>query len=343
MVSAYGVAAGVVEPSDEMPLARNTSAKFDLGRNFANKLWNATRFALRRVDASTSVAGSIDVGDRPFADRWIAARLARTVARLDDAIAAYQFNGYADTLYDFVWHDVCDRYLEMVKPTIDDDDEQQAILAAVLDAVLRIMHPVCPFVTEALWPHVGAARCGEIAGFELPPSDLLATAAWPSIDAALVDAATVDTFARADDLIGRIRAVRGAQNVAPKQQITMHAPDAVRTLVAATDGAVEVLAGIGEVTGLDGERPAVVSPITFEGAEILLSGLVDDVDLDQERARLRKIIEGKTKQIGGFRGRLSNEGFLANAKPEVVEDTRALLAAAEADLAAAERALANLG
>ncbi len=160
MVSAYGVASGLVQPTDDLPLARNTSSKFDLGRNFANKLWNATRFALKRVDPTTSAATPIRLADRPFADRWIAARLRRTVQRLEASLEAYQFNAYADTLYDFVWHDVCDRYLEMIKPTVDDDDAQQAVLAAVLDAVLRIMHPVCPFVTESLWPHVerGALR-----------------------------------------------------------------------------------------------------------------------------------------------------------------------------------------
>ena len=343
MVSAYGVAAGVAEPTDEVPLARNTSSKFDLGRNFANKLWNATRFALRRVDPATTVAEEIDISTRPFADRWIVARLAATVERLNQSLAGYQFNAYADALYDFVWHDVCDRYLEIVKPTIDDDDEQQAVLAAVLDGVLRIMHPVCPFITEALWPHVSAARCGEVGGLTLPASDLLASTAWPVADAAVLDDEAVATMARADDLIGRVRALRGSQNVAPKQRITLHAPSSVRELIAAVGGAVEVLAGLGEVVELDNDRPSVVNPLTFEGAEVLLSGLVDDIDLDQERARLQKIIDGKTKQIGGFKGRLSNEGFLSNAKPEVVADTRALLAAAEADLAAAEAALANLG
>ena len=343
MVSAYGVAAGVVEPTAEMPLARNTSAKFDLGRNFANKVWNATRFALNRIDPATSLAEPIRIEDRPFADRWIAARLTLAVDRLEGALDAYQFNAYADRLYDFVWHDVCDRYLEMVKPTIDHDPAQQAMLGSVLDAVLRIMHPVCPFVTEALWPHVSAARCGDIDGLTLPPAPLLAGAAWPIIDDRLHDADAISVFERADELIGRVRALRGSQNVSPKQQVTLHAPAAVRELVDAAQGTVEVLAGIGEIHDIDGERPAVVSPITFEGAEVLVSGLVDEVDLDQERARLDKIIEAKTKQIGGFHGRLSNPGFLDNAKPEVVADTRTLLASAEADLEAARTALANLG
>jgi len=342
MVSAYGVASGLVQPSDDLPLARNTSSKFDLGRNFANKLWNATRFALKRVDAAQPAGKPVDIADRPFADRWILARLTRTVARLEQSLANYQFNAFADTLYDFVWHDVCDRYLEMIKPTVDDDHDQQAVLAAVLDAVLRIMHPVCPFVTETLWPHVGAARCGDVVGLRLPPSELLAGAAWPQIDAALDDPGTLATWQRADQLIGAIRAIRGAQGVAPRKQITVHAPAETMALVERVDGAVQVLGGVGELHELAGERPDRASPITFEGSEILLSGLVEDIDLDQERERLRKIVEGKTKQIAGFRGRLSNDGFLANAKPEIVADTRTMLESAEADLAAAETALANL-
>ena len=137
--------------------------------------------------------------------------------------------------------------------------------------------------------------------------------------------------------------MRGSQSLSPKQRIVVHAPASTRQLFDAVDGTIEVLAGIGELVDIDTERPAIVSPITFEGAEILLSGLLDDVDLDQERARLQKAIEAKTKQIAGFHGRLSNPGFLANAKPEVVDETRAMLVAAEADLAAAQTALTNLG
>jgi valyl-tRNA synthetase len=163
------------------------------------------------------------------------------------------------------------------------------------------------------------------------------------VASALDDADAVDTWQRADQLIGAIRAVRGAQSIPPRKRINLHAPSETMTLIERADGAVEVLAGIGELIGIDGERPAAASPITFEGAEILLSGLLDDVDLDRERDRLQKIIDGKTKQIAGFRGRLSNEGFLSNAQPEIVADTRSMLAAAEADLAAAHTALENLG
>ena len=117
MVSAYGAASGVAEPDKQTPLARNTSSKFDLGRNFANKLWNATRFALNRIDEG--LVKDIDLANRPFIDKWIFARLDETVQKLEESMDKYQFNIFADTLYDFVWHDVCDRYLEAVKPSID--------------------------------------------------------------------------------------------------------------------------------------------------------------------------------------------------------------------------------
>ena len=344
MVSLFGTASGTVDPTEDMPAARNTSAKFDLGRNFSNKVWNATRFALKRVTATTPIEAPVVLAERPFADRWIMARLQQTVDALEAAVGRYQFNQYADTLYHFVWHDVCDRYLEMVKPTVDDDPQQQAVLAAVLDSVLRIMHPVCPFVTEALWPHVRAARCGEITGVTLPDSELLAAAAWPVVSAAdSADAAALAIFERSDALVGLVRAIRSEQNVVPKQRITMHVPAAVQGLVDAADGVIETLAGIGSVVAIDeGERPAVASPFAFEGTEVLVSGLADNIDIDAERARLDKIIEAKAKQISGFEGRLGNEGYVNNAKPEMVAETRERLAAAQADLTAAQSALANL-
>ncbi|MCP5025294.1 MAG: valine--tRNA ligase [Actinomycetia bacterium] len=357
MVSAYGVAAGVATPTDEMPLARNTSSKFDLGRNFANKLWNATRFALRRLptpatspelpasDPSSVDAGAgapIDSASARFADRWILARLHQTIGSLESSLAHYQFNTYADTLYAFVWNDVCDRYLEAIKPTVDDDPNQQVVLGAVLDAVLRLMHPVMPFVTEALWPYVAQARVGEVAGLVLPPSELLAAAPWPVAEGVLADAAAVTDFDRAGQLIGQIRALRSERQVKPRQQVTLHVPDSVAALIADADGVVQTLAGVGTVSDVADGRPEVASPLAFEGAEVLVSGLVDTADVEAERARLTKTIEAKTKQVDGFENRLGNPGYVNNAKPELVEETRQLLAAAQADLAAARSAVEAL-
>jgi valyl-tRNA synthetase len=350
MVSAYGVAVGVAQPTDEQPLARNTSAKFDAGRNFANKVWNATRFAIGRIPAGggsrsdTAPGGEVvSLAEAGFVDRWIIARLAQTLETVDWALGRYQFNVYADTLYDFIWRDVCDRYLEAVKPTIDDDPAQQAVLAAVLDATLRLLHPVCPFVTEALWPHVQAVRSAEIAGVELPPSELVAVARWPRVAPGTVDGSVVDTFDRADRLIGAIRTLRSERQVKPRQLVSLHAPSPVRDLIEAADGAVETLAGVGAVEPLEGgDRPAAASALAFEGSEVLVSGLVDELDLDAERARLEKLIEAKAKQIDGFEKRLANPGYVNNARPELVAETRQLLEVARSDLEAARAAMAAL-
>ncbi|MBJ68545.1 MAG: valine--tRNA ligase [Acidimicrobiaceae bacterium] len=342
MVSAYGVAAGIVSPSEQMPLARNSSGKFDLGRNFANKLWNATRFALKRTDHTLLIEKPIDLDTRPFADRWIAARLAQTISKLEQAMENYQFNVYADTLYDFIWHDVCDRYLEIIKPSIDKDPEQQAVLTCVLDAVLRVMHPVCPFITEALWPHVTQARCGKISGIELKESELLAAADWPVVDETLNSSETLELFDRSAVLVNLIRSVRAEQNVRPRQQIMLYVPERTQELLSNTGGLVEVLAGVGEIKPISDQSDEITSPLTFEGSEILVAGLLDSVDLQAQRDRLTKLIDEKTKQIEGFESRLANPGYLKNAKAELIEETRSLLEKAKADLLAAQASLEKL-
>ena len=341
MVSAYGVAAGLAQASDDAPLARNTSSKFDIGRNFSNKTWNAVRFAIGRLDGADAPAEPVDPDSTSFIDQWILCRLDTTITALENAIENYQFNVYADTLYDFIWHDVCDRYLEGIKPTIDDDRVQQAVLGAVLDASLRLMHPVCPFITESLWPHVVAAREGEVAGLNLPESDLLALAAWPE-SSGLRNDTVVEDFERAFDLITKIRTFRARQNVKPKQQIVLHAPTPVLELITATEGLVETLAGVGEVHNSDDGLPAASLPFAFEGSQLDLSGLADEVDLDMARERIEAAIEQKTKQIAGFKGKLSNDGYVHGAPPHLVQETRDMLAAAEADLAAAQTALDGL-
>ncbi len=345
MVSAYGVAAGLVSPSEDTPLALNTSAKFDVGRNFANKVFNATRFALRRLSADGAADRAPDVveqSDLSFVDRWILDRLATTVSTIEVSLGRYQFNQVADTLYDFIWHDVCDRYLEAIKPTVDQRPAQQVVLGSVLDAVLRLLHPVCPFVTESLWPAVSAARFGAVAGVDLPPSTLLAGAAWPVIDATLINPDIRSRFERADALAGAVRVVRSQRNVSPKQQVELHVEPSVAELIEFAGGLVETLAGIGVVVARGDDRPAGSSALAFEGTEVLVAGLAVDVDLGAERDRITKVLEIKQKQVSGFEGKLSNTGYVTNAPANLVEETRQLLEAAKADLAAAQSALAAL-
>ena len=165
---------------------------------------------------------------------------------------------------------------------------------------------------------------------DLPASELLAAAAWPAATGLTSDAIAAD-FERAYHLVTEIRTLRAKQNVKPKQRIALHATTAVSELVAAADGLVETLAGIEAVTG-DDDVPPVNSPLAFEGSQVFLSGLTDEVDLGAEQARLEEVVAQKTKQIGGFKGKLSNDGYVNGAPPHLVQETRDLLAAAVADL-----------
>ena len=340
MVSGYGAATGVATPSVDEPLARNTSTRFDGGRNFANKVWNATRFALSNI-----ALASPDSTQQPqtLADRWMLARLATATREIDTAIGEYEFHRVSDALYALIWRDFCDWYLECVKPTIRQNRTQQEILATTLNAAVRLLHPVCPFVTETLWASVEGAREGRgVDGVHLAPSELAATAAWPRIDASLADAKAIAEFGRVQALVDAIRKVRGERQVSPKRKVNLFASASVIALINAASGVVETLAGLAAVASIPATRPTGTVAIPFEGSEILLDGLVDALDVGAERARLEKTIAERSKLASGMRGKLENQGYLAKAPAEVVAETRLKLAELDADIRAAEGALAAL-
>jgi len=191
MVSSYGITSGRAKATPEMPLAMNTSPKFDVGRNFCNKLWNAARFVLSSIEGSGSrVQGSeenqsairnpqsaippapepqtlnpepspVDESKWSLADRWIVSRFNRTVEAVNDALANYRFDQYAKPCYDFFWGDFCDWYVEAIKPALRDPARKTQtahVLAAVLDGTLRLMHPMIPFITEILYQRLNEVR-----------------------------------------------------------------------------------------------------------------------------------------------------------------------------------------
>ena len=341
MVTAYGVSAGLVSATPETPLARNTSSRFDGGRNFVTKLWNAARFARAQCAGSTPSSDPVTAVALP--DRWILARFALTVESIDRALGDYQFNQVADALYEFVWRDFCDWYLEAIKPTVQGDPVQQAVLRAVLDGILRIMHPVMPFVTEVLWEPVRSMSTAPVRGLDLPSASLLTVARWPTPAAELHDARAIESFERVQTLVTAIRNVRGERQVNDKRRITLHAPKEIIESIAAGGGAVETLAGLSRAEQVDPEnRPADAVAFPFQGFELLVSGLVDAVDVGAERKRLEQTIADRTRAASGFQGKLNNAGYLAKARPEVIEETRRMLSQVQADLVAAQRTLETL-
>jgi valyl-tRNA synthetase len=339
MVSGYGVASGSAAPAPAAPLARNTSTRFDEGRNFANKLWNATRFALRSLPPST---GPAERDQMPLVDRWIVSRLHQTLHAVEDALAEYQLSVYADSIYAFVWGDFCDWYLEAIKPTVRESGPQQSVLRTLLGAVLRLVHPICPFVTEALWPHVRVIDAGPVEGIRLLDRDTLAASSWPWIACRVHDEAALVGFQKLQRLVEAVRGIRGTYQVPPRREIRLLAPAALVDAIEPARDAVRTLAGLGTIEALGRGRPERSLPLAFEGEELLLTGVVESIDLESERARLLKLVEARTRAVEGFRRKLENTGYVRNAPAEVVEQTRQMLKSAEADLAAAARALESL-
>ncbi|MDP6601130.1 MAG: valine--tRNA ligase [Phycisphaerales bacterium] len=334
MVTVYGVSIGE-EPTDTRPLAANTSSRFDAGRNFANKLWNASRFALSTIDQPTA---HVDGEDRPEVDQWILARLAIAIERIDAAFASFQFNHAADAVYDLIWRDFCDWYLEAIKPTIRDDPQQQRVLATVLDAIVRLLHPICPFVTETIWQHIRNIPDGDVSGILMPPSELAAIAAWPRVENLQIDDAAVASFQRLQELVTAIRTARSQQQVPPRRTITLALPDALLAFGRQFAESLSSLAGVADVCEIAGNGVA----IPFEGTTVELMNLHDAVDLDAERSKLSSRIEEIAADIANYRKRLDNDSYVQNAPPHVVQETREQLQAAEQDLAAAEKALAAM-
>jgi len=318
-------------------IGANTSSKFESGRRLCNKLWNATRFALNNLRPKTA-------GDSPgsekkpadptrLIDRWILSRLARTLSECENALKEYQFNIYAQSIYDLIWRDFCDWYLEGIKGTVRDDPTQQSILRAVLAAIHRIAHPIMPFITESLHNSIEAIPVQPHPAIALPASDLATTSPWPVInDNSLVDPGCEENFERIRSLVSAIREVRSLHNVPDRRRITFHiADDQTAAEIENAEGVVDILAGLGTVTR--DAPPETAVAVTIFGLEHALSDLSDTVDVDTERERLSKRKSELKRQIASLKGRLANENYVRKAPPHLVEETRAQLAEAEAEFA----------
>ncbi len=360
MVTVYGAVSGAAKPTADKPLARNSSSRFDLGRNFANKLWNAVRFALSSLEpspaergpgeGSTSVAAGSPSPPAPhpqgerslaLADRWIISRLHRTLHKVEDGLAEYQFNTYAEAMYDLVRRDFCDWYLEAIKPTVRTSPAQQQVLRTVLNAIMRLLHPIMPFITETLWPHVRATGAAGLPGVVLEESDLLATAPWPDVACSVEDDEAVTLFERLRGLVEAIRTLRGEHKVHDRKRISLYVSDSIHALIEQGGEMVSTLAGIETIRPLK-DKPADAVPLVYEGADLALAGLADEVDRAAHRVRLQQEIEALVKRIAGHEGRLSNEGYLNKAPAEKVRQTRDELGLFREELARKQDALKSL-
>ena len=335
---------------------RNTSPKFDLGRNFANKMWNALRFALGTVEEKHEGAEArrhegAERQGRGLADRWVLSRLAATVRATDQALANFEFSQYAQQLYDFFWRDLCDWYIEAVKPTVRGDPEQRRVLAACLDVALRLLHPVMPFITERLWQRLNeVAPQRGVDGLVLAPGDLLVRAAWPVVSDDLIDEQAESDFRFQQAWVGAIREIRTSHQIPPREtlQFAARVPEAVAARLAGLADGIEALAGA-RPTALAEALPDELDDLVLVGTSQVLSHEVRvyrtgdaGVDHAAERQRLERRLAEARGSLGTLQGRLNNRGYVDKAPPHLVEQTRQQLATAEKEVAALEAQLAGL-
>jgi len=301
-------------------------------RAFLNKIWNATRFALMK--GGTGAVKSIDAV-RPHlsvADRFILSRLQQVTADVDAGIAEYRFDAMANSFYQFFWTEFCDVYVELIKGVLEGSDENakdaaRATLVHVLDTSLRLLHPLCPFLTEELWQSLPEREA------RWPKTAFCAVAPWPVVDASLKDAAAEEKIARLTELATATRNIRQEVGLAARTKVTAHVFASGATLPFLQENR-DVLArfAVIDVTIADDTALAAFEKPEFGGYAsgtefqvfVPFTGLIDPV---KERERLDREIAKADKDLTGLQKRFENPDFVAKAPEDVVVEGKANMAA----------------
>ena len=302
-------------------------------RNFANKIWNASRFVLMTtVEIGGGVPDIRAVQPTTLADRWILSRLAKLTERVTTLIENFQLGEAGRQINEFFWSDYCDWYLEIAKVQMQGDEETRqgtaGILRAVLDQSLRLLHPYMPFVTEEVWQYL--YRIGE-PNHDFWPASALIVAPWPRANEQAIDDDAEQDFGLLQEVITRIRDARNQMNVEPARRVpVIMATGSYMAMLEAQAPLIEFLART--------EKPQLFEQLDSkpEQAMSLLAGPVEIylplaglLDIGKELGRLDKEIAQAQQEIARLQGKLANEAFVTRAKPEVVEKERERLGVQE--------------
>ena len=309
-------------------------------RNFGTKLWNATRFC--QMNGCARAEGFDPAGLRTPLNRWIVGEAARTSRAVTEALAACSFDEAANGLYRFIWNVYCDWYVELAKPLLNGQDEMakaetQATAAWVLDVILRLLHPIMPFVTEELW----AQTAGE--GAPRAHDGFLMTAPWPDLSESLFDAEATAEIELVISAVSEGRSVRAELNVPPAARpelLVVDASEAQRRILAEAAPVIGQTLRVAGVREVD-QAPEGSIPFVVAGATLALP-VAEFIDLAAERARLSKEVASLDGDIARTAKKLDNPDFIARAPEEVVEENRERLAEAEAARAKLKTALERL-
>jgi len=305
-------------------------------RNFATKLWNATRYAL--MNECKPVATFDPAALQDPVNRWIVGRLVAVTRALDQAMAQFRYNDAAGALYHFAWGEFCDWYLEFTKPLLQGAEETakaetRATTAWVLGQMLHLLHPFMPFITEELWEQVRGDR-----------REHLISAPWPAYAEGLIDPKVDADLGWVIRLVTEVRALRAEMSITPGAQLTVLVRDAsvaTRERLRLFGDLVKRLARAERLEAIDGEAPKGAAQIVLDEATIFLP-LAGVIDVTQERARLKRDFDKAKSEGEKIERKLGNEQFLAKANPDVVAEQRQRLADSQLAVAKLTQALDRL-
>lgn len=327
-----------------LPRGNVTSERFELGRNFCNKLWNASRFALMNLEGHQPAALATE--SLLIEDRWLLSRLASVTREVTAALAEFRYADAARELYSFAWDDFCSFYVEITKARFAVPEQRavaQGVLAHALDVLLRLLHPMIPFLTEEVWQLLGdvAPERG------LSPSaaaESVCIAAWPEADASHIDTDIERQFAQFQAVISAVRNIRTENNIPPKESVnfSVRCDASTKKLLEPMSAYFTSMArATVAAMGPDVTPPERVASKPLEGMEVHLD-ISDFFDVEAEKKRLASEQDKLAKYVKSINGKLSNENFVSRAPAEVVQAERDKLAEVEEQLAAVEAALAKL-
>ena len=330
MIENYGadsVRYSLVALSTEGQDIKLSEDKFEMGRNFGNKLWNAFRFLKTNLDKYNAYDVDSEPPEYELADKWIISKVNRTVERVKDCFENYKLNEALMTIYNFVWHDYCDWYLELIKERLNGRESEESrlvlskIAVPVFEKALKILHPFMPFITEEIWQNLH--KPGRPDPESRRPSIMVEPIDF--INEGFIEPVAEFEMELIQDAIYNIRNIRGEMNIAPNKEVGILVKSQKEELIEIIENNkkyFEKLAKVNKIqTGIDFVQPPQSASAVLKDMDIYIP-LKGIIDFDSEKKRLDKEIKRIEGALSGINKKLTNNTFLEKAPPEIIDKER---------------------